>query len=160
MATYGDAGGEYPYKQQKEEKKVWAVITKIVDFAQLPITSGNIDSSGYATTAFASGDVLQMIGIKANETVMGVQVEILTKSVDAGDSIDVGYGGDTDRWGRYDLSSDVGLKEVNSDGAQIPDMFFEPVTFSSADTIDLIINKAALAGKIKLTVYILKPNRK
>lgn len=159
MATYGDSGGEYPYTNQKRKKLRYDIIEKVIDFAQLPVTTGTYGKSGYSTTAWASGDVLQTIGIRAGETVLGVQPEILTKSVDSGDSIDIGYGDDADRWGRYNLSDHEGMKTVRSANVQLPDYFFEPVYFSSADTIDITINKAAIEGKIKLYVYVLKKDR-
>ena len=90
---------------------------------------------------------------------MGVQLDLLSKSPDIGDSIDVGYGDDTNRWGRFDLSKNTGIKNINSDGAQIPDMFFEPIYFDSRDTIDIIINKAVIQGKIKLIVHLLQDDR-
>lgn len=165
MATYGDSAREYPYGVQRRRKQKYSLLTRVIDFANnLPVTGGDWKSSSEqgsykATTAWAAGDVLQAVRIRAGQTVLGVQVEILTKSADVGDSIDIGYGSDTDRWGRFDLSDSVGVKDSRTDAAQIADYFYEPTYFSAADTIDIIVNKAVIQGKIRLIVHLLEDDR-
>jgi hypothetical protein len=112
-----------------------------------------------------------------------VQVEILTRSADTGDVIDVGYVSTTQedsswRWGRYHLAigdvntgetvinypsfSNKGLAKGGSPEVGlpvIPDAFMEPLYFSTADTIDIKIKKAALQGKIRLIVHLLEDDR-
>jgi hypothetical protein len=163
MATYGDSAREYPYGVQRRKKQKYSLYTRVIDFTNnLPVTQGSWDAdigSMKGTTAWAAGDVLQTVRIRSGQTVLGVQVEILTRSADSGDSITIGYGNDTDRWGRFKLNDSTGVKDTRTDAAQIADYFYEPTYFSSADTIDIIINKAALQGKIRLIVHLLEDDR-
>ena len=165
MATYGDAPAEYPYMPQKRKKQKYTLVTLVVDFTNnLPITSGAWNRSGNATTAWAVADVLQLIHIRAGQTVMGVQLEILTRSKDALDKIQIGYGTDAARWGQFNLSKTEEVKDFPfSDGAMQDDNqgppMGEPVYFSSSDTIDITIDRAALQGKIRLIVHLLEDDR-
>jgi hypothetical protein len=159
MATYGNTPSEYPYNPQKRRKQKYSLFTRVVDFSHLPVTAGDWRSDGKTTTAWAAGDILQTLQIRPKQTVLGVQVEILTKSQDSGDTIDIGYGSDTGRWGRYNLNGSVGVKNTYTNASQLPDIFTEPLYFASADTIDIKINKAALQGKIRLIVHLLEDDR-
>lgn len=160
MATYGSSPGEYPYNPQKVRKQKYSLFTRVIDFnGNLPVTAGDWRTDGVTKTAWAAADVLQAVQIRPKQTVLGVQVEILTRSLDTGDTIDIGYGSDTNRWGRFNLSDTVEVKDEITDAAQIPEQFLEPLYFSSADTIDVIINKAALQGKIRLIVHLLEDDR-
>ena len=165
MATYGDSASEYPYKPlQKKRKQKYSLLTRVINFANLPVTSSYVGNEKFATTAWAAADVLEAIKIRAGVTVMAVQVEVLTYSPDSGDSIDVGYGSDPDRWGRINLYGTVvdTNQEPRNEYAQmsmIPETFWEPLYFSSADTIDITVNKAAIQGKIRLIVHILEDDR-
>lgn len=179
--TYGDNPREYPYSPQKRKKQKYTLITRVVDFTtNLPITSGGyIDTANVSsnTTAWAAADTLQIIRIRAGQTVLGVQVEILTSSTDSGDYVTIGYGDDTLRWGKVDLFVDKGVtnpkvKQFLSDRQYVhvkerdattmegvDTLFGGPYYFSSADTIDLTIGKAALQGKIRLIVHLLEDDR-
>jgi hypothetical protein len=160
MATYGDSAKEYPYGPQRRRLQRYSLYTRVIDFTNnLPITSGQFKGQGVATTAWAAADVLQAVRIRPGQTVLGVQVEVLTRSADSGDSITIGYGDDTDRWGRFNLNDSTGVKDTRTDKAQLSDYFLEPTYFASADTIDIIINKAALQGKIRLIIHLLEDNR-
>ena len=165
MATYGDTAREYPYGIQRPKKQKYSLLTRVIDFTNnLPVTQGDwqaLPENGNmkGTTAWAAGDVLQAVRIRPGQTVLGVQVEILTRSLDTGDVITVGYGDETDRWGRYNLSDSAVVKDTNTHKAQLPDLFWEPKYFSSVDTIDIIIAKAALQGKIRLIVHLLEDDR-
>jgi hypothetical protein len=183
MATYGDGPGEYPYKPTKRKKQKYSMVTRVIDFTNnLPIISGTIQS-GKQTEAWAASDVLEAIRIKAGQTVLGVQVEILTRSTDSGDIIDVGYVSSTIdnsswRWGRYNLSygapgddptminypSNVNEGLINPLTAAygppvLPEQFVEPLYFASTDTIDITIRKAAVQGRIRLIVHLLEDDR-
>jgi hypothetical protein len=135
----------------------------VIDFTNnLPITQGSFDSgvgNMKGTTAWAAGDVLQIMNVRPGQTVMGVQVEILTPSQDALDSIDIGYGSDTARWGRYLLNEGAGQKNDTTAKMQVPEDFVQPLYFSSRDTIDITVNRAALQGKIRLIVHLLEDDR-
>jgi hypothetical protein len=156
------------------------MVTRVVDFTNnLPITSGNKTyeggtPSGGATTAWAASDVLQLIHIRAGQTVLHVQVEILTRSADPYDNFQVGYGSDADRWGQYNLygttgvstASFVGIKSDSGTDDAVdeflqhrPDVPMDPLYFSSADTIDITILRAAIQGKIRIIVHLLEDDR-
>ncbi len=168
MATYGDSAREYPYSPPKRRKQKYSLVTRVIDFDNKPITSGGWVGhslpANTSTTAWAATDVLQVIQIRAGQTVLGVQLEILRKSVDKFDLIQIGYGTDADRWGVYNLSRTAEMKDYpladgeQQDGYQIPGLG-EPVYFSTSDTIDIVINRAALAGKIRLIVHLLEDDR-
>jgi hypothetical protein len=176
MATYGDAPAEYPYSPPKRKKQKYSLMTRVIDFTNnLPITSGKWNQTGNATTAWAVNDVLQVLRVRAGQTVLGVQVEILTYSSDSGDFIDVGYGSDANRWGRVDLYRSS--PATRSRTMQIfPDpqtrmtedsdymknnfgLYGSPMYFSSGDSIDITIGKAAVQGKIRLIVHLLEDDR-
>jgi hypothetical protein len=141
MATYGDSAREYPYGVQRRRKQKYSLFTRVIDFTNnLPVTQGSWDSDigkMKGTTAWAVADVLQAVRVRAGQTVLGVQVEILTQSQDSGDSIDVGYGSETSRWGRFNLNQAAGVLNARTDKTQNADYFMEPLYFSSSDTIDI-----------------------
>lgn len=159
MATYD---GKYSHTSQKRLPKTYVLLERVIDFAQKPITSGEKGKSGSSTTAWAAGDVLKAIKVKAGSIVLGVQVEIQTPSSDSGDYIKVGYGSDTDRWGRYNLNQAAG--PINYPATSHKDNvgvgFGEPHIFVTADTVDVVIDKAAIQGKVRLIVHVLEPDRR
>jgi len=165
MATYNK---EYLYTRFKRKKQKYSLITRVVDLAKAPITSGGsvYPEPGYGTTAWAAGDVLQLIPIRAGQTVLGVQFELIKKGT-AGHSVDVGYGSDTDRWGRYllrdqydpDEKVSTGVVNSTTSGHQMPEPFFDPLYFSTADTIDVVINDVVTKGKFRLIVHLLEDDR-
>lgn len=185
MATYGDNPREYPYSPQKRKKQKYTMITRVVDFTtNLPITSGGyVDTASASsnTTAWAAADVLQAVHIRAGQTVLAVQIEVMTPSTDSGDWITVGYGSDAARWGKIDLFLAKGQSAANKLLAGVknfePDrlnahitnklqqlieggsMFGSPYYFASSDTIDIYIGKAVIQGKIRLIVHLLEDDR-
>ena len=165
MATYGDSASEYPYNPQKRRKQKYSLYTRVVDFTnKLPVTSHAPGNEGFATTAWAAADVLEVFKIRTGQTVLGVQLEILTSSADKADIIQIGYGTDPNRWGTYNLSKGANIKDypyaegVMRDATAVP-IFVEPLYFSSADSIDITINRAAIQGKIRLIVHLLEDDR-
>lgn len=167
MVIYGDSPREYPYYPTKIRKQKYSIKTRVIDFANKPITFGNKDhvaggASGSTTTAWAATDVLRAIKVKAGQTVLGIQVEILTRSMDLLDVIGVGYGSDTTKWGVYQLNRPLGVvngDSINSIKEVRPDNFIEPLYFSSDDTIDIYIYRAAMVGKIRLIVHLMEDDR-
>lgn len=173
--TYGDAPAEYPYMPQRRKKQKYTMITRVVDFTNnLPITSGKWNQNGNATTAWAVSDVLQLIHIRAGQTVLAVQIELLTYSKDKADTIEVGYGSDVDRWGRFNLYGNPnltveGMKQAtygetasrNSTNVPttVPEIPVKPLYFAAADTVDIKILRAAVQGKIRLIVHLLEDDR-
>lgn len=170
MATYRR---QYPYMPEKRKKQKYSMLTRVIDFTNnLPVTSGERGRDGSGTTAWAANDVLQAIQIRAGQTVLGVQVEIITKSADSLDFIEIGYGDDSDRWGKLNLSAEAGVKgNLNraasgnrnkvSEGyyPQIDGLLGGPHYFASSDTIDVKILRAAIQGKIRLIVHVLEDDR-
>ena len=181
MATYGDAPAEYPYSPQKRKKQKYTMVTRVVDFTNnLPITHGKWGQTGAGTTAWAAADVLQAVHIRAGQTVLAVQIEVLTASVDTGDFITVGYGSEADRWGKLYLHRQKGLStaETAQTVKQFPGdkidthskkklsvyvetggMYGGAWYFATSDTIDVTIGKAALQGKVRLIVHLLEDDR-
>ena len=176
MATYGDNPAEYPYSPPKKKKQKYSLQTRIIDFTNnLPITSGVWGGSGNATTAWALNDVLQVMRIRAGQTVLTIQVEILTYSADSGDHIDIGYGDDPARWGTVNLYQGASpgsktrtmqkhqdeLVMLKNDNflEKALGMFDAPFYFASGDSIDITIGKAALVGKVRIIVHLLEDDR-
>ena len=65
MATYNK---EYQYSPQKRRKQKYSMIQRVIDFSVAPVVSGQLNETGYATKAWAIGDVLQAIKIKPNSS--------------------------------------------------------------------------------------------
>jgi hypothetical protein len=97
-----------------------------------------------------------------------VNVEIMTLSGTANAWVKVGYGTDDDYWGVYNIgtaqSGNVGTPSTgwktddsDDDGAVLN--FGRPLYFSAADTIDLVINQAITAGRIRVVVHLLEDDR-
>lgn len=175
MPTYGDGRTEYPYSPEKRKKQKYTLVTRVIDFAKLPVTSGVFGvGTGYATTAWALADVLEVIKIRAGQTVLGVQVEVLTISNDSGDFVTVGYGDDTAHWGKawvYQINRGsprmlVIPNDADKTGILMTKalegtngLYGGPVYFATADTVDITIGKASLTGKIRLIVHLLEDDR-
>jgi hypothetical protein len=157
MATYNK---EYYYSRQRRKNQKYALIERIIDFAKLPMTSGHIEKGQINTTAWALNDVLEAIHLRAGTTVLGVQVEVLTASADSGDRFQLGYGSIPSKWGVYSLYGQTS-QDIDNTGFRDQGSFHQSdwVYFSSADTIDIKIRKAALQGKIRLIVHVLEDDR-
>ena len=160
MTTYNR---EYQYNAPKRRKQKYSMVQRVIDFSKAPVISGQFWESDHTTRAWAVNDVLQAIRIRAGETVLGVQVQIIKMSGTANTSFEVGYGSDTDRWGRYAFGTESNTGFANypmsTDNNAGPDQFSEPLYFSSADTIDIKISKAITAGRIRLIVHLLEDDR-
>ena len=156
MATYDM--GQYSINPQRKTRKVFKAISRVVDFNVDPTT----DAAG-TTTTWAVGDVLEVIGIRAGTTVLGVDLEIMKRCLPDTARVKIGYGSDTDRWGTWKIDGrTLGQLDPESDKKQGGvEQNFAPLTFSSADTIDMIMfNKIMTEGRIKLTVYVLEDARR
>jgi hypothetical protein len=160
MATYGQ---QYKWNPPRRKKQRYALIERVVDFSKLPQTAGTDDGQeqnlgSTVTTAWALNDILQVMAIRAGQTVLGVQVEIITNSLDSGDRIQIGYGTSPAKWGEYSLYKKASARTT---GYRPEGEFHQSgwVYFSSPDTLDIKIRKAALQGKIRLVVHILEDDR-
>jgi hypothetical protein len=155
MATYNM--GQWKQNPQRKARKVFKAISRVLDFNIDPIT----DAAG-TTTTWAVGDIVQLIGIRAGTTVLGVDLEIMKRCLPAGARVQVGYGSDADRWGTWKIDgTTLGQLDPESDNKQAGiDNSFSPLNFSSTDTIDItLFNKIMTAGRLKVTVYVLEDAR-
>lgn len=155
MATYNM--GQWKQNPQRKARKVFKAISRVIDFNIDPVT----DAAG-TTTTWAVGDIIELIGLRAGTTILGVDVEILKRCLPAGARVKIGYGSDTDRWGTWKIDgTTLGQLDPESDNKQGGVVNnFAPLTLSSTDTIDILLfNKIMTAGRVKLTVYVLEDAR-
>lgn len=159
MATYNV---EYRYNPARRKKQRYALMERVVDFSKAPTTPG----TSTLTTAWAANDVLEAVQIRAGQTVLGVQVEIMELSGTANAKLKIGYGDDDDYWGFYDFSQKgvqtTGVKNEGVGGVDADSLirnFGTPVYFSSKDTVDITINKAITNGRVRLIVHLLEDDR-
>lgn len=160
MATYNV---EYNWNPPRSKKQKYALWERVVDFSNAPRTPG----TKTLTTAWAAGDVLEAVNIRAGQTVLGVQVEIMEMSGTANAWIEVGFGDDTDFWGKYNIgtvnTNSLGVKYDGVDGGSGDNMirnFGNPVYFSAKDSVDIKINKAITSGKVRIIVHLLEDDRR
>jgi len=149
--------GQWKQNPQRKARKVFKAISRVLDFNIDPIT----DAAG-TTVTWAVGDIVQLIGVRAGDTVLGIDIEILKRCFPAAARIQVGYGSDADRWGTWKVDgTTLGQLDPESDNKQggVTNNF-APLVFSSSDTIDVtLFDQIMTAGRIKLTVYVLENTR-
>jgi len=165
MATYNR---EYRWNPPRRKKQRYALVERVVDFSNAPWTSGT-DASNPITTAWAAADVLQAIKIKAGQTIMGVEFELITRSTTSGAKVSIGYGDDDGFWGSYEIGPNAFPKfEIPQERASArrygehkdhQNNFGNPLYFSSSDTIDITINKAITVGKMRLIVHLMEDDK-
>ena len=154
MATY--SMGQWRNAPQRKAKKVFNTISRVIDFS-VPPYAGREE---LGTTAWAVGDVVELVGLRSDQVVLSVEVEILKKSKPDTSRIQIGYGTDVDRWGTYKVDQSPGVIDPESDNKQGGVSNFAPLRFSSSDTIDVkMFNQIMTAGRVKITVYILEDGR-
>lgn len=155
MATYDM--GQYRVNPQRKARKVFKAISRVIDFNIDPVTDG-----AGGTTTWAVGDVVELIGLRAGTTVLGIDVELMKRCLPAGARVQIGYGDDTDRWGTWEIDgTTLGQLDPESDKKQ-GGVYnnFAPLTLTNADTIDMVLfNKIMTAGRVKLTAYVLEDAR-
>jgi len=160
MATYGK---QFKWNPPRRKKQRYALVERVVDFSKVPVTSGLPESLGSEiTTAWASGDVLQAIQIRAGQTVLGVQVEVITAGTN-GTSVDIGDGDYSTRYGKVKFRR-VKVGSKLKTGWETADLGVEnnfrvPKYYGSADTIDLVLAGTITAGKIRIIVHLLEDDR-
>jgi hypothetical protein len=164
MATYNK---EYRWNPPRRKKQRYALVERVVDFSKAPVTAGMMADDGIGTvvtTAWASGDILEAIQIRAGQTVMGVEFELIKRAEDANAIVKIGYGSDDDYWGIYQIAPGKPIKEraqAKVVGSHKDDQrnFGNPLYFASADTIDIKLNSAITTGRIRLIVHLLEDDR-
>jgi hypothetical protein len=153
MATYGK---EFKWNPPRRKKQRYALIERVVDFSNTP--DAGINREGL-TTAWAANDILEVMAIRAGQTVLGVQLEVIRFSNDSGDRIQIGYGSEPAKWGEYSLykkaTNDAPTGIRQEEGQHQSGWVY----FSSADTLDIKIRKAAIEGKIRIIAHILEDDR-
>lgn len=149
MATYNM--GQWKQSPQKKAKKQFSVITRTLDFAIQPIASVK------TAAAWAGGDIIELIGIRAGQIVLGVTVDIKTKLV--GGRFEIGDGTRRGRWGSYNMDT-TGVIDPHDDSVEGNDQYFFPHLYSASDTIDVRIQSATpTSGRAEISVYIIEDNR-
>jgi len=149
MATYNM--GQWKQCPQRKVKQKLSTITRTIDFAIQPI------SSGFAA-AWAAGDIIELIGIRAGQIVLGVTVDIKKKLV--GGRFEVGDGTHRGRWGSYNMGTE-GVIDPHSGVVEGNDQYFFPHTYASSDTIDIRIQSATpTSGRAQISVHIIEDDRK
>jgi hypothetical protein len=153
MATYTNA--YFPGDVQKRYNKRITMLERDFSFTDYPartfakggdgIASGDKD---YETgVPYATNDVIELIGLRAGTTVIGVEVELVRFSSVVETQIEVGIGSDTDLFGLYDLYNNKATARKlypvdDRDSYKNTDDLilgrpFKPVYFPTADTIDI-----------------------
>lgn len=164
MATYNS---HFRYNPPRRKKQRYALMERVVDFSNLPVTAGTDDgrvgNKGTAITkAWASGDILEVIRIRAGQTVLGVQVEVMSAGT-AGTSLKIGDGDFDARYGvvSFGVHKDNPAKDTGWDTADLGTdwNFTVPKYYSTTDTIDLTVSGTITAGKVRLIVHLLEDDR-
>lgn len=154
MATYRK---EYGYTKVRRRKQKYSILERVVDFSKLPITNGMT-----ITTAWAADDVLELIGIRAGQTVLHVECEILKRDVLATAFVQIGDGDNVSRWGTLEIGGTKSTtKKANMVDALGVDFYGAPKYYGTKDTIDLTLGKGATltTARIKLIVHVLEDDR-
>jgi len=152
MTTYSK---EYGYNPPRRKKQRYALIERVIDFSKTPWTSGT-DSSNKLETAWADGDKLKAIHIRAGQTVLGVQAEIMEAGTN-GKIVKIGDSTYVSRFGAVYFKT----KGENQTGIQtsVLSNFGNPVYYSSADDITLTLDGVIAAGKIRFIVHLTEDDR-
>ena len=113
----------------------------------------------FATLSAAINDVFQGLQIRADTWVFHSWIRVTTACA-AGVNGDLGYGTDADKWGQFLPLTTVGVisgQHQESSGAGIIERGVnEPIHFSSDDTIDVVMNKAATSGVIEVCAMVVR----
>lgn len=113
----------------------------------------------FTTLSAAINDVFQAITIRADTWVLHAWLRVATACA-TGVSADLGYGSDTDKWGQFLKLSATGVISAQhqeaTGGGIIERGTNEPFHFSSDDTIDIKLNKAATYGVVDVCVWIVR----
>lgn len=151
MATYNM--GEWPHSPQKKIKQKFSVVTRTIDF-RVPPTEG----STYTITAWAANDIIEFIGIRAGQTVLGLTVDV--KETLAGGRFEIGDGTWRGRWGSYNMDI-AGPIDPHSGKVEGNEQYLFPHTYTTNDTIDIRIQSGTpTSGRAKICVYLVEDARK
>lgn len=168
MATY--KSGQFPYCVAKRRKQRFVQLEKVFDLSNKPYVSGTSN-----TKSWAAKDVLQAFDIRAGQTVLGAQVEILepssktttqkiligiTKFPGLYGGFDLGagaYSGTTIQGYEAKQISWINNMDIEQKAANLP--FWKPYRFNSKGTINLTMGAAFTSGRFRVVLHIMEEDR-
>jgi len=137
--TYGNAWGTT--KRTLEQLEIWR------------------NQINFGTLSAAINDVFQALQIPADTWVLHAWLRVIT-ACGTGVSADLGYGTDADKWGQFLTLNTVQVisgQHQESSGAGIIERGVNaPFHFTSGDTIDIVLNKAATVGKVDVCAMVIR----
>lgn len=145
---------QYSAAPQHKKKMRLVAVEKTIDFHKGPVE----DPTDYTRTgSWAASDVIELIGLRADQILVGATVEVIhptTTAANSGHKVSL-----QDPSGRALAYFPVGLEATTNKILDPYDVFFQPVQFASSDTIDLRISAAFTTGVVKVVAYILEEDR-
>lgn len=164
MATYN---GGYTYSKVRRRKKQYSLLERVIDFSKKPIDG----TTGDLFKTWATGDVLEVFGIREGQSVLGVECEIIEQGTNK-TWLEIGDGYFSARYGTVEFKkrgegNGTGWANDHADtlNASQPGMlgaernFGVPVKYATADTIDVTLHGTITSGKIRLVVHVLEDDR-
>lgn len=100
--------------------------------------------STYEASSASVADIIQMCKVAQDVTVL--DLHIIYDALGASSTLDVGDGDDDDRYIAAQSTASAGLTRMDAATAF-------PRTYSTEDTIDLVVGGAAITGTITLVVF-------
>ena len=100
----------------------------------------------FSSTNLTTSDSIEVFEMKANTLVLMAGVEILTATSNSGCVIDLGDDGDDDLY--------VAALDATATGHEINNAAGTAKLYTSADTIDMIVNSATFDGKCRVFAVI------
>ena len=100
----------------------------------------------FSSTNLTTSDSVEVFEMKANTLVLMAGVEILTVTSNSGCVIDLGDDGDDDLY--------VAALDATTLGHEINNAAGTAKLYTSADTIDMIVNSATFDGKVRVFAVI------
>ena len=100
----------------------------------------------FSSTNLTTSDSVEVFEMKANTLVLMAGVEILTATSNSGCVIDLGDGSDDDLY--------VAALDATATGHEINNAAGTAKLYTSADTIDMIVNSATFDGKARVFAVI------
>ena len=100
----------------------------------------------FSSTNLTTSDSVEVIEMKANTLVLGAGVEILTATSNSGCVIDLGVDSDDDLYVSALDATGTNHESNSADGTR--------KLYTSADTIDMIVNSATFDGKCRVYAII------
>lgn len=164
MATY--TMKQYNAAPQHKKKMKHVMVEKTLDFALTPVNDYG------AHVAWAAGDIIEAIGVRAGQIFMGLTAEVVKPTTTAGDSghtIEV-LGADetqTYAWFRTGLEAPsyqgttylYPFYPPSSTAGMPGGLFFQPIEIPVRTTLNVKISHAFTTGIIKIVVHFLEEDR-